>query len=490
MVHRPTLFSRKYLLRVAEKYHAHLNQMNVSHHAHNLGFHFSLSTFCGRTVDNLVNVKAPKRAAGAALTRSFLGGRSVMRMRFVTRQLCAVVMGALLCQGCALSFLDAELSNRGGYLDQKLDERWMVADTKQMRVLRAYVMIGSLARMSRENYYKSERQLIAQHVNTAVRVAFDAYTCAYARPGDCVYFDERMAELEVAVIRLAVAVFSKHENESLVELVATQAEDTAPLLKALFSAGKLVDAAATATDAVASTGKLIKSLLSLGEAAYFTGRRAGALYRDSIELAMIATLGSLDVQCQGAAGLAQNFASESDQRGSAKTFLQFYGYIDPNPAACAAFNAGLGAWSKGAGDLAAWHSFLADDAVSFRQLIIPGQGAFVQASDLVWRACDQIAETDAQLAVCLGHRGPEASPRECNIDNSGTVKINVKLLTSPNWDELGDDILRNDSCRLILYGKTWAARNGRLRGASDARIFWLSLGGPSHISNRVAVSVQ
>lgn len=87
--------------------------------------------------------------------------------------LTAVGIPALLCSGC-VAFLDAELNNRGGVIDLKLDERWILADTKQMRVLRAYVSIGSLARMSRENYYNSERQLIAQHVNTAVNVAFDA----------------------------------------------------------------------------------------------------------------------------------------------------------------------------------------------------------------------------------------------------------------------------------------------------------------------------
>lgn len=334
-----------------------------------------------------------------------------MRTRSVTRQLLAVVMGGVclafrrfnlfavvftgavtpVLTGC-VGFLDAELNNRGGYLDQKLDERWIVADTRQMRVLRAYVMIGSLARMSRENYYKSERLLIAQHVNTAVRVAFDAYTCAYARPGDCIYFDERMAELEVAVIRLAVAVFSKHENESLIQMVAAQADESAPLLKALFSVGKVVDAAATATDAAASAAKLVKSLLTFSEVAYFTGRRAGALYRDSIELTLVATLGSLDVQCQGASALSQTFDADEKVQVE-KTFKQFYGYAERDSAACDAFNRGLAVWQQGAGDLSKWHDFLGNDAIAFRDRIIPVESAFVQASDLIWRACEQIADS-------------------------------------------------------------------------------------------------
>lgn len=398
----------------------------------------------------------------------------------------AIPLLAIGLAGCA-GFFGAELNNRGGYIDQKLDSKWMHADTKQMRILRAYVMIGSLARMSRENYYKSERQLIAQHVNTAVNVAFDAYACAYSRPGDCVYFDERMAELEVAVIRLAVAVFSKHENESLFQLVATQADDNAPILKVLFSAGKVVDAASTATEAVASTGKLIKSLLSLGEAAYFAGRRAGALYRDSIELAMIASLGSLDLQCAWRNGEVKAASHEV-----AATYRQFYGAADSRLDPCAAFRKGLSAWKQGAGDLSDWKTFLETEIVAFRFQIIPGESAFIQASDLVWRACEQIAETPAQLATCLGHRGVAAETPECGIDNEGKQQAAQRATEATKKpdpaeiEKLGKKILAEDNCRLLLYGKTWASRQLR-RGKADARIFWLSMGDNFHLSKRADI---
>lgn len=405
-------------------------------------------------------------------------------LRFVATAIAALAMIPL--GGCA-GFFGAELNNRGGYLDQKLDSKWIVADTKQMRVLRAYAMIGSLARMSRENYYKSERQLIAQHISTAVNVAFDAYACAYSRPGECVYFDERMAELEVSVIRLAIAVFSKHENESLFQLVASQADDSAPLLKVLFSAGKLVDAASTATDAVASTGKLVKALLNFGEAAYFTGRRAGALYRDSIELAMIATLGSLDVQC-----LWRSNKIKSTDHDVMLTYHQFYGGADPTLDPCKSFKIGLAAWRQGSGDLADWKEFLDTDAVKFRKYLIPGETAFIQASDLIWRACDQIAETPGQLGTCLGHRGLKAAAKECGITKSGEEIKYLDLFMSENKikdkndvrpTKLGLFILGQDQCRLILYGKTWASRQDR-RGKADARIFWMSTEITEPLANR------
>ncbi len=399
--------------------------------------------------------------------------------------LTAVGIPALLGSGC-VAFLDAELNNRGGIIDLKLDERWILADTKQMRVLRAYVLIGSLARMSRENYYNSERQLIAQHVNTAVNVAFDAYACAYSRPGDCVYFDERMAELEVAVIRLAIAVFSKHENESLISMIVSQSSDTAPLLKGVSSLGKALDALTSTAEAVASTGALIKSLLNFGEAAYFTGRRAGALYRDSLELSMIAVLGSLDVQCIGLDEVARQFRVGDERDEARRTLVQFYGGPKPDASACAALAEGLIRWRQGSGDLAEWKEFLANDMVAFRKYIVPGEGAFIQASDLVWRACEQIAGTDrGALATCLGHRGPKATKSECGIELDGDQ--DVKLAEAEKDPKLTSqrvlELLRKDSCRLILYAKTWESRQDR-RGGADARLYWLSMKGPNHISNR------
>ena len=198
----------------------------------------------------------------------------------------AAVIIALLCQGCALSFIDSELNNRGGFIDKKLDQHWMVADTKKMRVLRAYILIGSLARMPRDKHYKSERETIVQHISSAIAVASDAYNCAYTRPGECVYFDERMAELESSVARLAIAVFSKEENESLFKVVVDQFSETFPAVKTVTSLPDFLDAIALTSNGqlIANGGKLLQSIIKFAQTGYIVGRRVGALYRDSIEL--------------------------------------------------------------------------------------------------------------------------------------------------------------------------------------------------------------
>src|SRR5258708_34285368 len=52
----------------------------------------------------------------------------------------------LLNSGCAL--FDAELHNRGGFLDKLADDYWFKADSKRMRALRAFAMQASLARIA------------------------------------------------------------------------------------------------------------------------------------------------------------------------------------------------------------------------------------------------------------------------------------------------------------------------------------------------------
>src|SRR5258708_18625217 len=52
----------------------------------------------------------------------------------------------LLNSGCAL--FDAELHNRGGFLDKLADDYWFKADSKLMPALRAFSMQASLARIA------------------------------------------------------------------------------------------------------------------------------------------------------------------------------------------------------------------------------------------------------------------------------------------------------------------------------------------------------
>jgi len=266
--------------------------------------------------------------------------------------------------GC-MAFLSDELNNRGGFVDAKLDERWMIADTKQMRILRAYVLIGSVARMAQPKF-DSERELIVQHVNVAIKVAADAYNCAYAPPGTCVYFDERMVEAEIAVLKLLAAVITKSEEADLFESIGDQLSETFPLLKAADSLTKVVDAVSDVTFTAATAAKAVSALLKAGKVVYTKGRRIGALYRDSVELNMVATLSSLDAMCaiqnvefiewssvrkryQTPDWASSNSGQLSDKlRERLWAMNVFYGRPEEMPrGACAAFRKGLSLWHKG-----------------------------------------------------------------------------------------------------------------------------------------------
>lgn len=388
---------------------------------------------------------------------------------FATIGSMAVTLG-----GC-VAMIDAELNNRGGFMDQKADAYWIAADTKPMRLLRAYLFIGSIARLSRESYYKSEREIISAHISTAVRVADDVMVCAYSRPGECVYFDERMAELEIAILRLAVSVFTKHENESLVGLLAKQLNANFPTTEALDGVSKLIDAMLAGGNAAVTAGKIVKSLLEFSEASYGTGRRMGALYRDSIELDMVAVLGSLRFQCAlkngtwrpdpGKLSQVEKLSEKDFER--LKTISQFYEVIDLptlkrlNP--CEDYTAGFRVWSKGSGDLREWKLFL-EKMAPYRPTIIPDTNAFVQVSDLIWRACEQITGEGnfSALSLCLG-RGQLKNACGCKVDDD-PKKPNCDLLdlNYKTKDEI--DNLKSDGskiCPLIAFDETWERRKER-----------------------------
>lgn len=382
----------------------------------------------------------------------------------------------ILLGGC-ISILDAELNNRGGYIDQKLDNYWIEADTKQMRVLRAYVLIGSVARMSREGFYKSERENLVQAVNSAVNVANDAFICAYAAPGQCVYFDERMAEMEVALLRLAIAVLTKHENESLFSSISKEMSETFPLLKTADSLGKLVEAFESGVSLAQHGLKIVKSIITLGGSAYLSGRRLGALYRDSIELQMVTVLASLDYKCKSPTFTA------SDDKWAAKL------YYDIEPAnkydACAARDAGWRIWQNGAGELGEWRKWLNSEAVgNFRAVIIPDMNAFSQASDLIWRACEHIAHDGELQSKCIGRRpknkecgciptGDSSAKDNCAILSFATLDSKKQKKAIDEWGSFSNTTLI-DACPLIEFQTAWDRRNRRGPNAS-ARLDYLSV---------------
>jgi hypothetical protein len=292
--------------------------------------------------------------------------------------LSVAVLSGLMAGGC--SFIGAELNNRGGYLDAKGDEIWFIADTKPMRVLRAYVLLGSITRMAQTNY-KSERELIVKHVNTSVQVAAEAFYCAYSQPGTCVYFDERMVELEISVLRLLVSVLSKKEEEELFQAVSKNLSNTFPLLKSFDTMTSLIDGLTSTGELAVNASKAIASLLKVGQIFYIQGRRIGALYRDAIELQMVTTISSMDTICAIKRGQYRakgapyfesvKFETRLPDKDVEWAVQNFYGAPEELPDTCESYRRGVKLWQRGAGDLKEWVNFLYADAAKYRGVLIP-----------------------------------------------------------------------------------------------------------------------
>jgi hypothetical protein len=398
----------------------------------------------------------------------------------------AIMIAASALAGC--SFVSLELNNRGGYIDATLDERWIIADTKPMRLLRAYVLVGSITRLA-QTKYESERELIVRHVNTSIKVASDAYYCAYAQPGRCVFFDERMVELEVAVLRLLVTVLSSKDDEELFEALGKEISDTFPMLKAVDSLNGFVDAVTSAGEAAVNAGKAIQAVLKVGQSVYFKGRRLGALYRDSIELNMIAVMSSLDTMCAIRTG---TFVRYSEARARYETSHEldpnrlwainnFYGDASELPdTACLSFKKGFALWQRGSGDLSAWVDFLSIEASQYRGWIIPNEEVFIQASDLIWRSCEHLTSDIDELSDCIGRRKVSDNREEMEC----AIKFDSDADALRKAAEIGDEEKATgarsmspytNACRLILYAKTVEMRADRRRkSGADTRIYWLS----------------
>jgi hypothetical protein len=186
-----------------------------------------------------------------------------------------IVIVAYVLGGCAV--VREELNNRGGYLDYLADRYWMHADSKQLRVLRAYTMQAAVGRLAAVSPWSAnDRNIMAVRMAAANAAFADAFRCAYdldqaadadvnkllkeniaARKRGCVFFDDRMVEYTRAIFRLAQSALSDADSRSLV---------------ARISGGGL--------DALAA-------LFELGSDAVLLGQSAAALYRDTVELEVV-----------------------------------------------------------------------------------------------------------------------------------------------------------------------------------------------------------
>jgi hypothetical protein len=173
---------------------------------------------------------------------------------------CAV----LLSSGCAL--WENETTNRGGYLDHLLDDRWIKADSQRMRALRAFAIQVSLARIaSISSKNDSDRQLMAIRLGATTKRALPVLACALDQNplggrNPCFYYDSAMVDYSTALFDLA--------------MVALPIEDAKKLITA--ATGSLVNPI--------NLIEVTQTLVGIGREALKYGRVVGALYRDTVEL--------------------------------------------------------------------------------------------------------------------------------------------------------------------------------------------------------------
>lgn len=280
---------------------------------------------------------------------------------------------SLLLSGCGT------FTNRGGFGDRLEDTFWFKADTKEHRVLRSYVLLASMTRLAtRSNTTIDERQSLAIRIGKAVRLAADAFECAY-RPEPCAFFDDRMTALDIMLLQLAAGIFASPEDQGLINQLGNEFFGQTPIndvVNALTGGAKVLSSSASA---VSKTTNIISALLTLSSNAFDEGARIGALYRDSIEMDMQVTVSTLAYYCYPPKGEplpVQNPAS--------------VGPGDPpigSPVCPDAFTAANAVYANGSGDLSAWRQYLQGSGLAYRQLLKPNADHFIEVSEVIWRAC-------------------------------------------------------------------------------------------------------
>ncbi|MFT0862244.1 hypothetical protein [Ancylobacter sp. G4_0304] len=252
---------------------------------------------------------------------------------------------AFTVSGCG--YFKQEFNNRGGYLDYVSDKYWIRADTKKMRVLRAYVVQGALVRIGVTSPRGAkDRTIIATRASQANTSYAAAYSCAYrdtaaleaqkqittqvvanrsayneavrlygetapatvnARsawesaskkynehdPTGCVFFDDLMVAWQADLFSLALASLSMEDGESFITKVVSGGLDP------------------------------VQALIQIGEQAFQLQREVGAVYRDSIELEVRVWLDDPKINDEQTARLRDIFDSGAEDLAAWKAELAY-----------------------------------------------------------------------------------------------------------------------------------------------------------------------
>ena len=199
----------------------------------------------------------------------------------------AITLLAIMVSGCGI--WRHEVGNRGGYADYVADKYWMSADTKTMRVLRAYVIQSVLVRLAVTSPRGAkDRNIVVTRMQQSNIAFANAYNCAEgerefyrsggAKGARCVFFDDLIVAWSSDLFALALASLSLEDGETFMTNITRGGLDT---LQALFR---------------------------LGRDAFALGREVGALYRDTLELEVVVWLDD-EALAEETAGLREAYAN-------------------------------------------------------------------------------------------------------------------------------------------------------------------------------------
>lgn len=371
-----------------------------------------------------------------------------------------VVVGLL--SGCA------EFNRRGGVVADVEDVVLFTAHTKSHRLFRSYMLIGVLMAAARQGgHNETDRIAINANVQSALAVAFEAYSCLYAYDGEfkkwedgrkarvsatdrffsamaqapapaavtpapaapiavvpppaaapgigtvgaidyvapaiCQFFDEKMARLDYALFRLALSAMFNEKSNSYLANIRDKLVGEIPVVSASAKA------AIFATRAVSQTTNIVDDLLNLSFSSAGPVLTLLPLYRDALEMNMWVIVDSLTRICPTLP--AQSFIWKQSEGLAGST--------TPPPVLVVPSQFGLDCptreyayyiLSMGNGGLGEWRDFVwkMNYAGNSIEAYAPH---FVLVSQLIWRSCINLldrTECSEMIAKAGGRSMAEA----------------------------------------------------------------------------------
>ncbi len=304
--------------------------------------------------------------------------------RGMARALAAGLVSLTLA-GCAIT---DEFRRHGGFADRVFDVV-MPADAREHRVFRGYLILGILARLGSESPVNlDDREALVMRVRQSVQAANEALRCA--RDRECAFLEDRIAVLDRRLFRLAVAVLYPEETRDFMVRIRDSLLGKVPVVGRAANAAKaaatLLGETAGAMDDLAGA---INALLDLGYEAARTSQRLGPIYRDSVALDLRMLIDSLAPAC-----------GEAPVGGGPAVIA----HRAPDGAApdCGLLRRARELYRDGGGEIAAWGHFLRHDARAHAVFIVPARTHWIEASSLIWTACDLLHSDDDQRESCRG----------------------------------------------------------------------------------------